>query len=89
MTSSGQVFLLLMVHGKRFTLYRLGPWKTLFLACYGLFDQSGASVAGKEKLDLCATSGANSRDIASAKKDEDTHWSGGGWRESKLREVGN
>ena len=33
-----------------------------------LFHQSGASVAGKQRLDLCATSGANSGRIALAKK---------------------
>lgn len=33
-----------------------------------LFHQSGASVAGKQRVDLCATSGANSRRIALAKK---------------------
>lgn len=37
--------------------------QTLIFACYVLSDQSGASVAGKETLDLCATSGANLRGI--------------------------
>ena len=44
-------------------------WSSSLFACYVLSDQSGASVAGKETLDLCATSGAKLRGIASASEE--------------------
>ena len=59
--------------------------RTFLFACYVLSDQSGASVAGKETLDLCATSGANLRGIALTSKEGSGHWSGVGWREPKVK----
>ncbi len=32
-----------------------------FFSCWVMCDRSGASVAGKKSLDLCATSGANGK----------------------------
>ena len=45
-----------------------------------LFDPSGASVAGKETLDLCATSGASMRGFCCVVKKGSGHWGppGGG-----------
>ena len=72
--------------GKRPAFHPLVIWtsKTLLFACYVLSDQSGASVAGKETLDLCATSGANVRGVAFASKEGSGHSSGAGCRDFKV-----
>ncbi len=61
------------------------PSTTFLFACYVLSDQSGASVAGKGTLDLCATSGANLRGIALTSEEGSGHWSDVGWREIKVK----
>lgn len=65
-------------NGRRPAFHPLVTWtlKTSLFACYVLSDQSGASVAGRETLDLCATSGANLKGIALASTEGSGHWSG-------------
>lgn len=69
-------------NGTRPAYHRLVTWmsKTLLFACYVLSDRSGASVAGKETFDLCATSGASLRGITFASKEGSGHSSNVGWR---------